>query len=58
MPVALIRRIKVKVPPATCACGVSTTNDELQQFFDACRTYTRNTMIAPVVRCRPRDCAA
>ena len=48
VPVALIKRIKVKVPPPTALRRVS--QDELQQFFDACRTYTRNMMIAPVVR--------
>lgn len=48
VPVALIKRIKVKVPPPTAVRRV--TQDELQQFFDACRSYTRNMMIAPVVR--------
>ena len=48
VPVDLIRRIKVKVPPPTALRRV--TQDELQQFFDACRFYTRNMMIAPVVR--------
>lgn len=48
VPVDLIRRIKVKVPPPTGLRRV--TQDELQQFFDACRFYTRNMMIAPVVR--------
>lgn len=48
VPVALIKRIKVKVPPPTAVRRIS--DDELQQFFAACRTYTRNMMIAPVVR--------
>ena len=48
VPVDLIKRIKVKVPPPTAVRRID--NDELQKFFDACRTYTRNIMIAPVVR--------
>ena len=48
VPVALIKRIKVKIPPPTAVRRV--TQDELQQFFDACRIGTRNMMIAPVVR--------
>lgn len=48
VPVVLIKRIKVKVPPPTAVRRIN--NDELQQFFDTCRTYTRNMMIAPVVR--------
>ena len=47
VPVDLIKRIKVKVPPPTAVRRID--NDELQQFFDACRTGTRNRMIAPVV---------
>ena len=48
MPVALIKRIKGKVPPPTAVRRV--TQDELQQFFDASRIGTCNMMIAPVVR--------
>ncbi len=48
VPVDLIKRIKVKVPPPTAVRRID--NDDLQQFFDGCRTGTRNMIIAPVVR--------
>ena len=54
VPVDLIRRIKVKVPPPTALRRV--TQDELQQFFDACRTYTRNTDDCACGSICARDC--